>query len=461
MKIGLLDASYKQENTLGLGMSWLRWELAQLGVEPASLATADVVLASVQSQQAVGDLARELRRNNINPATRLVIIGGAGAYAPAVFSHLCSGACVGEGRQFAQTLVRDGVDAAMGLPEVWRPGQTAQVVPNTAFPWDCPPIRYQDGTTRLWASRGCRRKCLFCQTGWEQPYRQNPDMDAVYCTAQALHKRGERPFFTSNDQSELDWQRIPPVEHMSASVVGLRRLLSTPGILRKARSIRVGVEGPSERLRAAVGKPIATGELLDLTRAAMAQGITFRWFMIAGLPGEVDADYDELKDAVLYIKRNCAKGVVMMHFHAFIPHPATPLCVLPLTDDYWGRFEEFRRWFFHGPGGTARVQIMPCAQPQGRMKRACQSMAATSDQVRRGWFEQDNPNWCIKGECDTERRRRLAQRYWNRVAARCDTDDQQCRHVGDNRRTVYVCEHTLKRPLPARGNFGGENAPRV
>jgi len=241
-------------------------------------------------------------------------------------------------------------------------------------------------------------------------------MDAVYRTASSLHKRGESVFFTSNDQSELDWQRIPPVKHLSASVVGLRRFLAMPGILAKARSIRVGVEGPSERLRAGVGKPITTGELLELTCALMARGITFRWFMIAGLPGEIDADYDELKDAIMYLKRHCDKGVVMMHFHAFIPHPATPLSVLPLTDDYWGRFEEFRRWFFHGPGGTARVQIMPCAQPTGRMARACESMAATPDELRRGWAAHDNANWVVQYQCDNERRRRLALRYMERIA---------------------------------------------
>lgn len=415
MRLGLIDPSYKQPNLFGLGLSWLRWELDRLGVEVWPVETADIVLASVQSQQCVGDLKRELKRRGVDWKTRPVVIGGGGAYAPAVFDDIAAAACVGEGRQFIDTLVTEGVEVALGLPEVWLPGHNRRVIPNEQFPWDCPPIRFQDGTTRLWVSRGCRRSCLFCQTGWESTFRQRPDIETVYEQAHRLAANGEKPFYTSNDQSELDWSRLPKMEHLSATLDGLRPLL-TDGRITKARSIRVGVEGVSERLRRAVGKPMATDDLVRTSIEIMRRGITLRWFLIAGLPGETDEDFDELKDAVLALKKYCDKGAVMMHFHAFLPHPAAPLGVLPIVDDdYWPRFDEFRRWFFSGPGATSRVQIMACAQPKTRMQQACMNMACSAADIRRGWLEQENPNWRVQYNCDTETRRRLARRYAKQV----------------------------------------------
>lgn len=412
-----MDASYKRPGIYGPGVSWLQWELRTLGIEPSPVEMADVVFASVQSQQCLPDLKRELRRAGVDWLQRPVVIGGGGAYAPAVFDGIAAAACVGEGRAFVRAFVRDGYENALQLPEVWVPDETRTVVPNEEFPWDCPPIRFQDGTTRLWVSRGCKRRCLFCQTGWESSYRRHPSLETVYRQASTLAARGEKPFYTSNDQSELDWTQLPKLEHLSATVDGLRSLLAD-GRIGRARSIRVGVEGVSERLRRAVGKPMRTDDLVGLSIEIMRRGITLRWFLIAGLPGETDADYDELREAVMAFKRHCDRGAVMMHFHAFLPHPAAPLSVLPIADDdYWPRFDEFRRWFFHGPGATNRVQIMACAQPKTRMKQACMNMACSAADVRRGWLEYENANWRIRYGCDTETRRRLARRYAERVQA--------------------------------------------
>jgi len=412
VRIGLVDSAYRKPELLGLGLSWLKWELQQRhGIETVDPVTADVVLASVQSQQALPDLRRELKRNGIDSRTRPVIVGGPGAYAPAVFGDTIAAACVGEGRRFVETLVHDGLTAAMQLPETWVPGETRTVEPHDVFPWDCPPARYQDGTTRLWVSRGCKRKCLFCQTGWESSYRQRPDIETVYAQAAELSSRGETVFCTSNDQSELDWSRLPRLPHMSATVAGLREAMQWPDGLSNVRSVRVGVEGVSERLRSAICKPIATRDLVETTIAVMAQGVTFRWFMIAGLPGETDADYEDLRSAIMYLKRHCQKGAVMLHFHAFLPHPAAPLCVLPIEDSYWERFERFRRWFFDGPGLTSRVQIMPCAQPTTRLKQAAMNMACSDRDLRRGWETVDNANWRVRYVGSPATMRRLAERY--------------------------------------------------
>ena len=422
VRIGQLDTAYKKSKLLGLGQSWLKWELQQHGVETVPPESADVVLASVQSQQAIGDLKRELKRNGVNPRRTQVVIGGPGAYAPAVFDGIAAAACVGEGRRFVATLVEDGLEAAKQLPNAWVPRETREVIPDADFPWDCPPIKYQDGTTRLWVSRGCKRKCLFCQTGWESTYRLTPDVDRVYTDANRLSAQGEHPFPASNDQTELDWSRLPPLQHVSATVVGLRKFLQQP-CLRKVKSIRIGVEGVSERLRAALHKPIATSELAQTTQVALAAGRTLRWFLIAGLPGETDADWQELREIILWLKRNVTKGAVMMHFHAFIPHPAAPLSCLPMGDDYWPRFDEFRRWFFDGPGLTNRVQIMPCAKPPTRLKQAMESMSCLEADLRRGWLNCHSPNERVRYMGTHETRRHFARRYMSDLSAIAPTSE--------------------------------------
>lgn len=410
MRIGQLDTAYKKSELLGLGQSWLKWELQQHGVETVPPGSADVVLASVQSQQAIGELKRELKRNGVDPRRTPVVLGGPGAYAPAVFDGSAAVACVGEGRRFVATLVADGLDAAKQLPNSWVPGEAREVIPDTDFPWDCPPIKYQDGTTRLWVSRGCKRKCLFCQTGWESAYRRNDGMDGVYQVAARLAASGDAPYFQTNDWGELDWTRVPPTPHLSITHQCLAKLMG--GVhLAKVRSLRFGVEGVSERIRAALHKPIGTAALVEDTRTLLHMGKTVRWFMIAGLPGETDADWQELRECVLWLKRNVAKGAVMLHFHAFIPHPAAPLSCLPLADEYWGHFDEFRRWFFDGPGLTNRVQIMPCAKPPTRLKQAMESMACSEENLRRGWLNYNSPNERVRYLLTPEKRRHLARRY--------------------------------------------------
>lgn len=52
-----------------------------------------------------------------------------------------------------------------------------------------------------------------------------------------------------------------------------------------------------------------------------------------------------------------------------------------------------------------------------------ESMAATEAELRRGWFEHDNPNWRVQYVCDTGKRRALA---WQYVA---DLQPQEAAHA--------------------------------
>lgn len=386
-----MDASYPNGGGMGLGASWLQWEIETRhtsALEIVADGPADVILASVQSQQVLPQLKTALKRSGVR--SPVVVIGGPGAYAPVVFGDVADMACVGEGRQWVSALASGGIEAADALACSWRPGR-ADVVPATEFPWDSPPARMQDGTCRIWWSRGCRRKCLFCQTGWESTYRKRSDTATAEAHGRTLTQRGERVVYVTNDHSDLTPQAVRHDTHGSVTFDGLRAMLAS-GALSRLRNVRVGVEGISERLRRFVRKPIAATALVDVTVDALHSGVNMVWFLIVGLPTEMPADYDELRETILAIKRRCRKGLVRLAFHAFLPHPAAPLSCLPLVDEYWERFEEFRRWFFNGPGATARVQIVPPAQYATRLKQAMANMACDATQLRSGYADGLNRN---------------------------------------------------------------------
>jgi radical SAM superfamily enzyme YgiQ (UPF0313 family) len=405
MRVAVIDANYRHAKFYGLAATWLRWEAQRAGVDIVPVESADIALVTVSSQQGVADVRRV--RKTI-PCGVPVVLGGGGAWGPAIFRGLCDCVCVGEGQRFVRTLFSEGEKAARELPECWNWNDTRHVIPGTIFPWDVPPLRHPDGTVRVFGARGCQRKCLFCQTGWEQKYQQNPNPGIVKAQIASLKRAGHKVAVITNDGAADDYDGvIGQQEFVSATV---DKLLAKPITRSWAKSIRVGVEGVSERLRRAVGKPVTNADLAALTLRAWSNGVGVRWFFIAGLPGETDADWAELRELVNMI-RHASKGVVMANFHAFIPQPASPLCVLPLRDEYWERFEEFRRWFFHGPGFTRRMQIVAPAGYKGRMERACESMAANEDELRRGWMDHENVNWRIRYLLTPDQMRALSRRY--------------------------------------------------
>lgn len=410
MKLAVIDANYTQDKYEGMGAAWLRWELYRAGVSESPPELADVLLCTVSSQQGISELRGAIKRTGNKQAK--VVIGGGGAYAPAVFDGIAHAICVGEGARFVRTLMADGYDAATALPECWTPGDSRPVIPNTDFPWEVPPLKHPDGTVRVFGSRGCRYRCLFCQTGWETIYRVNPEPERLQQQVRMLERQGTRLAIITNDGAEIGVRLTGQSEFLSVRLDNLKRLM--PITRQTTKSVRIGVEGVSERLRVAVAKPVSNADLLNVTFGLLANGVGVRWFFIPGLPGETDADYDDLRFLVGELHK-LPKGVVMMNFHAFIPQPATPLSVLPLVDDYWERFDEFRRWFFHGPGFTRHVQIIAPAQYSGRLKRATESMAATEAELRRGWWEHDNANWRVQYLTGPERLRKTAGIYARRV----------------------------------------------
>lgn len=405
MRCFILDATVTQTEARfrGLAAKYLDWEVRRLGgrltQDPAE---ANVILATVVSPHEWECLPRALKRIGVNPSRlqrlrQRVVLGGQGALSPAIFDPFVDVACVGEGRTFLTALVTGGIDAAMALPCAWVPGETRPVIPDPDFPWDAPPTMAEDGIVRIYASRGCQKKCLFCHTGWASVYTEGEEA-RLASQYDALVKAGYRINVVTNDAPALSFFGSLNVEHFSASYSQTLAILRSGDLsaFDGVRSVRFGVETPSSRLRKWIGKPIQTEALFDVSCRLLAMGIGVRWFMIAGVPGETDDDWQEVRDVVTRARHEIKKGALQISFTAFCPDSAAPLSIAPLDDGCWPRFQAFWEWFFGGPGFTRRIQLFRCAAPESRMLHAIGSMGAAESEIRRGWLDRDPPNWRIE-----------------------------------------------------------------
>ena len=414
MKFAVADCTFAKDEAQGLAGSWLLWELQQAKIDPVPVPEADVILCTLNSITRLPTLRRMTRTAKKDAK---VVVGGPSAYAPASFEQLADVFCVGEGVDFLRTLLQDGYDAACQRPEAWVPGESRQVTPGRTFPWEMPPVKRNDGAVQIFASRGCKKACLFCTEAWAAPFQQHPDPAVPLRHSQQLRQRGYRVAVGTNDAEYDSLELMRGTTAINVGLKGLRKALEM-GIIgrKKCRTVRLGVDAISERLRAAVGKPLSNQQLVDITAELIAQKVTVQWFFIVGLPCENDDDYLEARDMIGLLHRTLAKGCVMSVFHSFDPHPSTPLGIFGIEDEYEGRFRAYYDWWARGIGFTPRQVLRKTSSAATRFKRALTYMGGSPEQVRAGWFENTNPNWRIKYRKTPAALRKVATAYRAKLA---------------------------------------------
>lgn len=394
----------------GHAARWLEWELRGLGADIVAAREADIILVTCVSTDIAPAVAREMKREGVERSRQKIVIGGHAAMTPAVFDPFIDLACVGEGRRMVRTLALEGWEAASALPEAWVPGETREVIPNTEYPWDMPPSDVGDGGIRVIAERGCARACLFCGVGWGQPHIRAPyDVGA---RVDELVDAGYVPHVSANDLGvvPIHWASG---RYSSVSYSALRTWLNE-GVLPRTEILRIGVEGPSERLRKAVRKPIPEEGLWEVTEAVIAAGHKVKWQLICGLPGERDEDLDELRRHIRRA-RSLPRSVLMISWTSYVPHPATPLSVFPLDDSYDMRYESFLSNFHSSDLWTRRVWLGRGQGASRRLQGAMRHTGTSEAELRRGWWDHEQPCWRIAYP-HRERLRDVARRYWAEVA---------------------------------------------
>lgn len=377
MRVAIIDACIpltKQESQ-GMAALWLRYELLKYKIDISSIELADTIFITCVAPEQYKLVARIKREHK----TKRVYVGGSASTTPTIFIEHCNGVCVGDGQKFISTMATCGIEKAEAISNVLTKDKQAVVV-DQSFPYDAPSIQCEDGAYRLWCGRGCKNKCMFCQTGWAYEYSENPNPTKLIHDAKSLLKTGKRINYLSNDTTQHSFHDLlPKVEHGSFSFKYMQRYG-----LPAARQVRLGVEGVSERLRKLMLKPISHSDLVKCTAWLNANGRSVRWFMIAGLPTETSQDWEELKQAIQEWKSITQKGVLAVSFTAWRPSPATPTGIFPISDEYHEHFLKFKEWFFTGKGWSNRVKIMFPQDPKNRILSALAEMNTTKEALYHG-----------------------------------------------------------------------------
>jgi hypothetical protein len=372
-----VDACYpleKQENS-GVSTRCIQWMLKKHNLQQDNIGSASAILVSCQFPTQANFVARLKKKY----PRRLVVVGGSASTSPCSFEGAADAVVIGNGERFIEALSIGGIDRALELDNVWRPGSKACSVDST-FPWDMPPAETELHQWQVNLGRGCKKKCAFCQTGWAFEYSENPSPDILLRQIKSLQSKKKRVNFVTNDPLQHKFAHLlPKVDSQSYSFDFIRKRG-----LPSARQVRMGVEGPSERLRRLVGKPISHDDLCKMLVWLTKNKKSLRVFLVAGLPSETDADWLELRDVAQYWIKNTDKGAMEFSFTAWCPTPATPLRSFPLNDGYVERWKSFRSWFIGGPGWSNRLPLMQPAGATTRLESAQMCMTESAAALYRG-----------------------------------------------------------------------------
>jgi hypothetical protein len=146
------------------------------------------------------------------------------------------------------------------------------------------------------AARGCASKCSFCPIGWAGgTYREAPKSAVESALVQL---RGKRVNVFAPDYSSISFSE--DIDSLIESN-GCKQTGRDARLDAAARSMAIGgavkqysfgIEGASERIRKAIGKPLTIDKILA-TMKMLKDVHHIIWYVILGFPGETSKDIDE------------------------------------------------------------------------------------------------------------------------------------------------------------------------
>ena len=386
LTLGIVDANQKIARqyagmTSGVVAGWLKWEMQKVGIALESPASADVVFlvfsGAIDWEQ---ECRRALARVQIHPSAArrerapYVITGGPCDAIPLTALGVADALCVGEAYRFVRavlamiaagcsvsdlaTFVRES-DTAIEREQVvglgrdpvypWLLDQAIEplATPDDYVDWGVPPVRSDDKVVRLIASKGCHKKCSFCATTYRQNYQANSDSDSMVLWLKRLKSQGERVQLLSNDPLHLPYFRNLGVklDSQSFTVDEIMDDANRRAVLRcKPGMARFGVEGLSERLRLAFGKPVPSEKVLAVLQELHGAKINTHLFFIAGAPYETDRDWEEFQEFYNRAARIVQAGICRIKMTTFVPTPPAPLARFVPARDYDQHVTAFRGW---------------------------------------------------------------------------------------------------------------------
>jgi hypothetical protein len=301
---------------------WLVCE--QLRRRGATITTPDdseaVILASIYWPEQLYELAAVRGRYQ----GRTIVAGGINAWTtPGAAMALADRIYVGDGEAW---------DGRLEGPYILGGGAVGPVAPAVE---PVRPMCYESETqlgvtAAIELSRGCPRRCLYCQYSWTRPWRVADEADAMAALAAVTARkvaprtvdRARVPYYAALE-SESKRRRLK----ILGGETSIRGTLEDPASVGPLRRYRVGVDGLSERLRRMVGKPATTAEIVEACWIARRSGIKqFMLYMIWGLPTETDQDAAEFDDLLDQLAAGPLSGLgSVIGWNCFHPNAMTPM----------------------------------------------------------------------------------------------------------------------------------------
>lgn len=238
-------------------------------------------------------------------------------------------------------------------------------------------------------SRGCSRGCRFCATGFLYlPPRERsvdclvPQIEAGLCERIKVGLVGA----AISDYSQIQaLNREIIARGGKISVASLRIDSLTVDEVEALhdsghRTVALAPEAGSQRMRDAINKGLDQGQILHAVSLLAEGGIpNLKLYFLVGLPGEEDADIDEMLQLVAVIrelwvaagKRRGRLGNLTLSVNPFIPKPFTPFQWASMADEKRLKqiFKRLRSAIARLPNTEAIFESVRSAQLQALLSR--------------------------------------------------------------------------------------------
>ena len=212
-------------------------------------------------------------------------------------------------------------------------------------------------------SRGCSRGCRFCAAGFLfLPPRERSLANLQRQVGEGLCQRPKQglvgaavsdyPQLAQLEQTILDGGGKVSVASLRIDALGEAEVAAL--VASGHRTVALAPEAGSQRLRDLINKDLDDEQILAAVQRLAAAGIpNLKLYFLLGLPGETDADIDELLDLVtrareLWLaegKRRGRLGHITLSVNPFIPKPFTPFqwAAMATEATLKGRLSRLRR----------------------------------------------------------------------------------------------------------------------
>ena len=163
--------------------------------------------------------------------------------------------------------------------------------------------------TEIIASKGCKRKCLFCVNAWRVPYQEGKQITIENFIK---NRRGKGVALSSNSFDDISFSAsLVDVlkEHNKTNIVVSNSFSGLTDEFTDNRSseILLGIEGMSSRLRSLMAKPIDRGAYQEKIAKLLSDGKNIRTVYQFNLPSETEEDWNEFYEDVHTITKHTTK----------------------------------------------------------------------------------------------------------------------------------------------------------